>query len=106
MFKNLVNAGNTNVNGKLTADINLRNKDWVPSATTTGATQVPSTVRLCKECLRNHNHVDRGFFGKLGNNGVIKNLTVENVTIPTTNHYTGGLVGVLNASISTAMSGG
>lgn len=101
-FKNFVNAGNTNVNGKLTADINLRNKDWVPIGNNdrryTGTFDGQGfTVRNVYVTITT---VDRGFFGKLGNNGVIKNLTVENVTIPTTNHYTGGLVGVLlNASI-------
>ena len=97
-FKNYVNAGNTNVNGKLIADINLRNKSWEPignnSRRYTGI--FDGQGHTVKNVYVETTSVDRGLFGKLGQNGVLKNLTVENVTIPTNYNCTGGIVGVLN----------
>lgn len=97
-FKNYVNAGNTNANAKLLNDINLRNKDWYPIGNNdrryTGTFDGQGfTVR---NVLITTTSVDRGFFGKLGSGGVVKNLNLENVQITTNRNYTGGLVGVLN----------
>jgi hypothetical protein len=104
-FKNFVNAGNPSANARLMADINLRNKLWVPigpdgggstrySGTFDGNNFTISNLRV------NMTSNDAGLFGTTTVQSVIKNLTIKTASVTSTAENTGVVVGVSRGVIS------
>ncbi len=99
-FMQQVNGGNLTINAKLMADIDLHNKDWTPIGSDAkqyngifdGNGYSVSNVSITTT------GVDRGFFGKTTTNAVIKNLTLNNVSVTGAKDYSGTLIGVANGS--------
>ena len=103
----VVNNNNRNINGRLTANINLNNKVWTPIGyhdRQYGGTFDGQGFTVTGVYVTTTSN-DRGFFGKVTTSAVIKNLNVNDVTVTGNRNYTAGLVGVaVGAQSATATS--
>ncbi len=89
---------------KLTADIDLDNKDWTPIGRVIGYPAVAfagifdgnsHTIYNMKTSANDAEQASAGLFGSI--TGTVKNLTLKNVTVSST-HYAGAVVGYTNSS--------
>ena len=85
-FAAAVNAGNTSINGKLTADIDMTGKAWTP---------------ICQTLSFHASEAsDTGYCGTFDGNGhTISNLTVTFNSSGTSNTYSHGLFGTVSGTV-------
>lgn len=103
-FASFVNSGHTTANAKLTNDIKLTCNNWYPI----GSSQYPYTGTFDADNKKisglkiNSAKDEQGFFGNVGSNGEVKNLSLSgtvNVTGDGT-ISTGGIAGYLEGRIT------
>ncbi|MDO5115532.1 MAG: GLUG motif-containing protein [Synergistaceae bacterium] len=116
-FREAVNAGSSDINAKLTADIDLGGANWKPIADGTiqyagkfdgGGYTVSNYIITSNDLTPNSYYA--GFFGQIDSGGTVSNLTVSgnidiNVTA-TRDVYAGGVAGRNGGSITNCANSG
>lgn len=100
-FAEQVNGGNNKINGKLTANIDLKNRAWTPI----GTTDYPYTVGTFNGNGKTISNLyitatgdNQGLFGVVGSGGaVVKDVTIEGkIDVSANAKYIGGVVGKID----------
>ena len=100
-FSNQVSAlGNTGINGKLTADIDMSGVTWTPIGKSTSGYQYTGQFDGGGHTITGltvSGTSYRGLFGYI-NGGTVKDLTLEEVAISVTSQYVGGIAGYVTGT--------
>ena len=105
-FAQKVNSGDTSVNAKLTADIELSGFDWTPIGTKSYYGTFDGDGHVICNLYINKTSYPLGLFGYLSSGAVVKNLGVTgNVTCTNANYaQAGGIAGYMNSGSTISQS--